>query len=249
MVPHCEPDVLALRALGEGAGSTADDDHLAQCARCQSELDQLRAVVSTSRAAGDAAAAPLESPPPAVWDRVVAEVGLGAPAPSDIRSAGRGYHGRVPDARRRHTAALMGVAAAVVGVLIGVLGTLLVSGLVEEDPSPRVEATAALAPLPDGPPGGSGEVRVVPADDGRRLEVSVSGFEPEAGRYYEVWLLDDAGQRLYSLGALDGDLTGSFRVPADVDLTEFPVVDVSAEPYDGNPGHSAVSVSRGTLSV
>ncbi len=38
-------------------------------------------------------------------------------------------------------------------------------------------------------------------------------------------------------------------LPADVDLAEFPVVDVSAEPYDGNPGHSAVSVTRGTLSV
>lgn len=248
-MPHCDPDVLALRALGEGAGSAADDDHLAQCARCQSELDQLRAVVATSRSAGDMSAAPMESPSPAVWDRVVAEVGLGAPAPSEPRPAVRGYHGRVPDARRRRTAVLLGVAAAAVGVLIGVLGTLLVTGLAEEDADPAIEASATLAPLPDGPPGGSGEARVIPGDDGRRLEVSVSGFEPEPERYYEVWLLDAAGERLYSLGALDRDLAGTFRVPADVDLAEFPVVDVSAEPYDGNPGHSSVSVSRGTLSV
>jgi Anti-sigma-K factor rskA len=248
-VPHCDPDVLALRALGEGAGSTADDDHLAHCARCQSELDQLRAVVATSRSAGDMSATPLESPPPAVWDRVVADVGLGAPAPSQPRPAVQGYHGRVPDARRHRTVVLLSVAAAVVGVLVGILGTLLVTGLVEEDAEPSIEASATLAPLPDGPPGGSGEARVVPGDDGRRLEVSVSGFEPEPGRYYEVWLLDSEGSRLYSLGALDRDFAGAFRVPADVDLAEFPVVDVSAEPYDGNPGHSSVSVSRGTLSV
>ena len=54
---------------------------------------------------------------------------------------------------------------------------------------------------------------------------------------------------MYSLGALDSDMSGSFRVPEDVDLAEFPVVDVSAEPYDGNPGHSAVSISRGTLAI
>jgi Anti-sigma-K factor rskA len=248
-VPHCDPDVLALRALGEGAGSAADDNHLEQCSRCQSELDQLRAVVATSRSAGDMSGAPLESPPPAVWDRVVATVGIGTPAPAQPRPAVRGDQGRVPDARRRRTAVLLGVAAAVVGVLVGVLGTLLVTGLADEDPDPNVVATAALDPLPDGPPGGTGQARVIPAEDGRRLEVSVSGFDPEPERYYEVWLLDAAGQRLYSLGALDSDLSGSFRVPADVDLAEFPVVDVSAEPYDGNPGHSSVSVTRGTLSV
>lgn len=248
-MPHCDPDMLALRALGESAGSAADDDHLAQCSRCQSELDQLQAVVSTSRSGGDVIAAPLESPSPAVWDRIVDEVGLGATPSAQPRPVGRGSHGRPPDARRRRTAVLLGVAAAVLGVLVGVLGTLLLTGLNDQDAPPSVEASAALAPIPDGPPGGTGEARVVPTADGRRLEVSVSGFQPEPERYYEVWLLDSAGQRLYSLGALDGDLSGSFRVPADVDLAEFPVVDVSAEPYDGNPGHSAVSISRGTLAI
>jgi hypothetical protein len=247
-VPHCDPDVLALRAFGEGAGTAADDEHLTHCARCQSELDQLRAVVSTNRAAGNSTAA-LEAPPPEVWDRVVAEVGLDAPGRQGLRHAVDAAAGRAVDLRRRRTAVLLGVAAAVLGVLVGILGTLLVTALPDEDGGPEVEASASLAPLPNGPSGGSGTARVVPTDSGRQLEVSVFGFTPEPGRYYEVWLLDAAGERLYSLGALGNDLAGSFPVPADMDLAEFPVVDVSAEPYDGNPGHSSVSISRGTLSI
>jgi Anti-sigma-K factor rskA len=179
---------------------------------------------------------------------VAAEVGLGAsglgPHHAGATSSRDTFH-----IRRRRTAVLLGVAATVLGVLVGILGTLLVTGLRATDGGSDIEASASLAPLPDGPPGGSGTARIVPTDSGRQLEVSVSGLTQEPERYYEVWLLDAAGERLYSLGALGRDLAGSFPVPADVDLAEFPVVDVSAEPYDGNPGHSSVSVSRGTLSI
>ena len=37
-------------------------------------------------------------------------------------------------------------------------------------------------------------------------------------------------------------------LPAQVDVGEFPVVDVSIEPADGDPAHSGDSVVRGTLS-
>ena len=39
----------------------------------------------------------------------------------------------------------------------------------------------------------------------------------------------------------------STLVPAGVNLTDYPVVDVSLEPLDGNPAHSGTSVLRGTL--
>ena len=39
----------------------------------------------------------------------------------------------------------------------------------------------------------------------------------------------------------------SLEVPSGVDLTEYPVVDVSVEPLDGDPSHSGVSVVRGRL--
>jgi hypothetical protein len=38
-------------------------------------------------------------------------------------------------------------------------------------------------------------------------------------------------------------------IPDGLDLAEFPVVDVSREPLDGDPAHSSDSISRGTLEL
>jgi hypothetical protein len=40
---------------------------------------------------------------------------------------------------------------------------------------------------------------------------------------------------------------GTFTVPPGVSIEEYPVVDISLEPYDGDPGHSHESLLRGTL--
>ena len=50
---------------------------------------------------------------------------------------------------------------------------------------------------------------------------------------------------MQSLGALDG--ADGFAVPAGLKITDFPLVDVSIEPIDGNPAHSSKSVLRGRL--
>ena len=52
--------------------------------------------------------------------------------------------------------------------------------------------------------------------------------------------------RLVSLGVMTSD-SGTFPVPAGLNLSEYPIVDVSDEPVDGNPAHSSVSIVRGTL--
>jgi hypothetical protein len=78
----------------------------------------------------------------------------------------------------------------------------------------------------------------------RRLDVTVSG--PGSGGYREVWLLAPDATRMYSIGILDGD-HGTFDVPDAIDLGQFPVVDVSDEPLDGNPAHSGVSLVRGAI--
>jgi hypothetical protein len=61
-----------------------------------------------------------------------------------------------------------------------------------------------------------------------------------------VWLIDRDVTRLVSLGVLTGS-EGRFAVPPSLDLTEFPVVDVSDEPLDGDPAHSGRSIIRGLL--
>ena len=48
MVQHCDDDTLTLMALGESMDN-ADEAHVQHCARCQSRVDQLAAVVATVR--------------------------------------------------------------------------------------------------------------------------------------------------------------------------------------------------------
>ena len=73
MVQHCEDENLALIALGE-TGTSDDEAHVQQCPRCQSRLDQLSAVVASTRAVTEDDR-PL-APPDHVWDSIVEELGL-----------------------------------------------------------------------------------------------------------------------------------------------------------------------------
>jgi hypothetical protein len=68
---------------------------------------------------------------------------------------------------------------------------------------------------------------------------------PTIDGFHEVWLLSADATRLVSLGPVRTD--GTYIVPANVDLIELPVLDVSAEPSDGDPGHSGDSLLRGQV--
>jgi hypothetical protein len=52
-----------------------------------------------------------------------------------------------------------------------------------------------------------------------------------------------------SLGVLDGANTGRFTIPPGLDLSRYPVVDISLQPFDAGPAHSGHSAVRGTLQV
>ncbi len=255
MVQHCDPETLSLLALGEAAGSAADDLHLETCSRCQSELDQLRAVVATSRSVIDADAP--EAPGPEIWDRISAELNLGAapaarPGPtaeasdrrlSVVEPAGSpDTAGVVTPPRRQTVPWLIAAAAAVIGVLAG---ALVVSAANRTAPPP-VLASAVLDPL--NVPDAEGTAKLTGAGADRTLTVDVTGL-PVTDGFYEVWLLNSAADKLISLGTLGADDVGSFPVPGDLDVADFPVVDVSREPLDGDPSHSTDSVVRGTLST
>ena len=70
---HIDPEVLALRALGETAGTHADDAHLPGCAQCQAELEKFAEVVTIARR--DERADQLVKPPAQVWARITQELG------------------------------------------------------------------------------------------------------------------------------------------------------------------------------
>jgi hypothetical protein len=231
---HVHPDDLALLALGEPL-EHVDRTHLSACALCRDEVDQLRRVVTSARTvtSDDTPVAP----PAQVWDAVAAELGVdraASPDSDDVAAV-------VPLARPRRRTALLVAAAALVGVLVGSVVTgLVVSG----GDDGGVVASADLAPLPQHQ--GTGAAEVVGTGDKRVLRLDVTGLTTGEG-FYEVWLLGADGKRLVSLGLLDGS-TASFPLPSQVDLADFPVVDVSLEPADGNPAHSGDSIVRGTLS-
>jgi len=178
-----------------------------------------------------------EAPPPAVWDRIAAEIGIGArlatspidddqsPPPAVTAS----------NARRRWWPAMTAAAAA--AVIVAVAAYVVTS---RDDDADVVAATA----LERVGPRGSGTAELVERDGVLELRVETAGLDTVDG-FFEVWLADANGERMISLGPTRPD--GVYAVPAGIDVAEFPVVDVSAEPFDGDPAHSGTSVLRGEL--
>lgn len=236
---HLEPEDIALAALGEELTAGARD-HLETCPLCAEELAALGEAVDAGRAAGPDALVP---PPPQVWERVRAELGLdvGEAAPTPASPTTAEPTPLTTRARDRHLARWLAVAAAG-GLVLGAGGATWWAG---RPPATTVVEQAALEALP-GWTGAAGTAVVEESADGTRtLVVDVSGADPGDG-VREVWLIDTEVTRLISLGLLTGT-SGSFVLPDGVDLTEFPVVDVSEEPLDGDPAHSGDSVVRGVL--
>ena len=252
---HVDDDVLALLALGEPVDEAARA-HVAGCAECAAEVASLGRVVEVGRAASLATDAPV-APPPSVWAGIQAELGLAdggraatAPtssAPSTVPEASDEAPpvGVVTPLRPRRNRAWIAAAAAagvVVGGTVGGVGASWLSDRGADDG--RLVAEATLDPLPGRD--AVGQAVVTELEDGSRvLQLTVDDGGVDQG-YREVWLIDREVTRLVSLGVLAGS-QGSFTVPDGLDLTDFAVVDVSDEPFDGDPAHSGDSVVRGIL--
>lgn len=268
---HSDPDVLALLAMGETV-SDADAQHAASCAQCGRDVVELRRVVDLARAGTPGGFA--EAPSSDVWSRISEDLGLeGAVVPESIRradaaalaAAGAAEPASVPALHavprasdvppltgsterinRHRGAAKRGpwiplAAAAAVVVIVG--GIAVTAGL-QQGPSVEVLAAAELGALPDWA-GATGEAVVEVSGDGERNVVVTMDTQAVDG-YREVWLISEDLSALVSIGVLEGD-DGSFVIPEGIDLEDYPLVDVSDEPLDGNPDHSGNSIVRGTL--
>ena len=269
-MPHVDPDILALLALGEPVASDAEERHIADCPACATALEELRATAEIGRAS--VAAGPLLTPPARVWDGIAAELGLARdsrpgtaltpstlddasapgrpdlePAPAERPAAAtRDVLAPVSLDRRRERRRLLvgGLFAAAAAVAVVALGiTALQSTL--RPPDGTVVAEATLEAFPDWPDArGAAELEELP-DGTRQVEVTLDAdVGDDASR--EVWLIRSDASDLVSLGLLEGQ-EGTFRVPEGVDVAEFNLVDVSQEPQDGDPAHSGDSIVRGPL--
>ena len=125
-------------------------------------------------------------------------------------------------------------------VAIVVVGALVALGGGNGDDEPVAETTLErLGADRLGPGRAAGPRRGVPAAAGdRRISQDDDG-------YLELWLIDPSVTKMVSLGPLRPD--GLYDLPPGVDPSAFPIVDISAEPVDGDPAHSGNSLLRGTL--
>jgi hypothetical protein len=241
-VRHCTPEQLALAALAE---PLPDDDaaHLAGCPQCQAEVASLRRPVEVLAVPPLSGTAPEVAPPPRVWDAIAAATGVSAvPRTGAPGAAGAGeppLADVVPLRSRRSWNRWLAVAAAVlVGAVVGGAAVAL-----SQDDAGSVVAAAALDPLAEDT---SGRAEVRETDGVRSLQVDLDAPELTSG-YYEVWVMQPDAVRMVPVGIVHrGDTV--LPLPDGLDLSAYPVVDVSVEPMDGDPAHSGVSVARGELS-
>lgn len=183
------------------------------------------------------------APPDHVWESVVARLGEDPAARAGMpqRATARTRHRGRGSGRRRLPAVLVAAAA---GALVTWAGLALTSG---EDPagdSGQILAQGALAPLTAEQPAGT--ATVVEIDGRQRLRVELDEAPAAGEGYLEVWLLRPDVSGLVTLGVLDG-ASGDYLVPAGLDLADYPVVDISLEQLDGDPGHGGQSLVRGEI--
>lgn len=227
---HVNPDTLALLAIGEHVAEAVDREHLSGCSECVEELEALSHAVTLGRATLDAGE--LLTPDPRVWSRIANDLAL----EPEREVAGV----TVLRPRTRWAPALVGAAAAI-ALVFGGLATWQ-SLRPNADP---ILATATLDAFPDWP-GAAGTATVEERSDGARV-VNVSFDAPGLqDGYREVWLITSDATRLVSLGMVRGN-SGAFVIPEGLDISLYDLVDISDEPYDGDPTHSGNSIVRGQL--
>lgn len=238
---HISPDTLSLLALGEHVGSADDRTHLAACGDCRAELDTLQrtAVVARSTMTTE----PLLDPPTRVWARISEELALGSAQPQTsavVTELHRPRDRRGGRPSRRAIVALS--AAAAVALVAGGVGAAWIA----LRPAPvTVLASASLQAFPAWV-GSTGEAVVEEEPGGGRVIALTLDTPADLTGYREVWLMNSDASQLVSLGVVDGT-SGTFTIPDGLDLSRYDVVDVSSEPYNGNPAHSGDSILRGHI--
>jgi anti-sigma-K factor RskA len=245
---HLNPDRLADRALGTDDPLTAaEEKHLDSCAECRDELAELSRIAELGRNPEHVAHHLV--PTEAMWQSIQVQLASQTPAATEAAATEDAAESapssptvtELPRRTPRPRRWLLVAAAAVVGLIIGAgVTTVAVQDRVE------VTSSAALEALPGQT--GQGTAELVSDRGQPELRVQIDA-PPTPDRYREVWLINTDGQRMYTLGVLPDDGRASYPLPPDLagQLQGFTIVDVSIEPYDGNPAHSRESQVRGTL--
>lgn len=220
--------------------SDAQAKHLASCANCRRALEHTIRVLTALHA-------PVEifQPPEELWDRIATEI-------QDTGDDHQVDDDRVAVLRPRESRSWrVPLAAAASGALIG--GAAVAAVMMSQDDAPETDPSttatvigeATLEPIAADEFTGNAEM-VQTAEGTLELTVEITTAPDEEDGYFELWLRDEEASRLFSLGAVTPGST-TFDVPAGVDLSDYPVVDVSHEHFDGDPGHGGVTLAAGPM--
>jgi hypothetical protein len=274
---HPDIELLSQFALDDPlALDAATLVHITDCERCRHEIEQMQRVVDATLIVGGRPDLRTPATPPSqVWDHISAALDEAetdqAPAasrieqtprpavddgveqgwlfaPEGLDSAADSYgDDRVVVFERdvsRPTTVWQLISAAVVGVLIGAGGMWAIAQISDSGDDPSSDAASSILSGFDGHDS-SGVAELTNGSAGPRLRIEFD--QGSAGKgFIGVWLLDADTGGMIALGILEGD-RGTFAVPRRLDLDVYNQIDISLEPFDGDPGHSAVSLARGPL--
>ncbi len=248
-----DTDDVVLQSLREGRAVDAEDLRRWGVEEAQAR-DLLRTATALRTLRGQDRDHGLEHPSGSVWTAIQGEIradrspssepGSTKDAPAAVQDEAAPLAEVVELQSWRKRASLLAVAAGVMGMAVGVIGT---TALTSDAPETAPVAQTELEPLPDWD--GAGSASLAETDDGGyviTVEVAASPKDSQEQGYQEVWLIDEDVEGMVSLGVLEGP-SGSFAVPDGVAVEDFPIVDVSLEPVDGQPTHSGNSIVRGIL--
>lgn len=245
--------------LGELAPAHAQEvrRHVDGCAGCAAELSR---VAEVHRLLSDA---PLHhSPAPSLEDdvfalvalepvgRLASEIPLAPDPPDDLERAALLRAGVLTPRRSRTTTVLV-PALGVATVVLGILGVNWRSeaGRAREDAEPFAQ-TVQLVQLDGSPEPEDSTVELVRYGDSA-YKVVLDGSVPPApdGYYYEMWMSAPDGSRV-SCGTFNaGDANTVHDFPVGVDPAEYPYLEISLEPDDGNEEMNGTVQWEGELSL
>ena len=137
---------------------------------------------------------------------------------------------------------LLVAAAALVAILLG--GSLIIAST-GGDANTVYAADISNTDLPE-PFDGAGTVTLEIDDD----PMIVIDFDTDVptDENVEIWILRADGSEIIPVGTVEpGDTTWDW--PTGFDPAEFPLIDLSIEPDDGDPTHSGRSILRGELTT
>lgn len=250
---HPDPELLVDVALGTESAPDART-HLESCDECARTVADLRRTAALVSSGATALPGPgvWASPPAQVWDGVIAAIAVregvqpeGRPrVATDPFAAGSVTDLGERRARRPGKAWPWAAGLAAAGLAVGLLtGRALWDGT---DPPAVTVAQVQLDTLDTRER--LGEAAVVRTDSGVDLRIATTTTLDPGDGYLEVWLINNDGTRMVSVGVLGG-ASATFPISQDLLDQGYVIVDVSREPFDDEPEHSGDSIVRGTLSA